>query len=91
MSEAFIDQVASPPVTELHVWIGHYAEGGEGILSGDFPMPYALGLRHMPLMNSDRAVAETFAPMARRIQSSSQHAASRITRIELRTFRAVTS
>jgi hypothetical protein len=91
MSEVFVDQPPSPPVTELHVWIGHYAEGGEGLLSGDFPMPHGLGTRHMPLMNSDRAAAEAFAPAARRIQSSSQHMASRITRIELRTFRAVTS
>jgi hypothetical protein len=35
MSEVFIDQVALPPVTELHVWIGHYAEGGEGIRVAD--------------------------------------------------------
>lgn len=91
MSDVFIDQPASPPVTELHVWIGHYAEGGEGMLSGDFPMPHDLGMRHMPLMNSQLERAEAMAPWARRIQSSSQHMASRITRIELRTFRAVTS
>jgi hypothetical protein len=84
-----VDQPASPPIREIYTWIGHYADGGEGMLSADFPTPGGLGgVRHMPLLNSRREVAETMAPLARRIQSASQHAVSRITKIELRTFKA---
>lgn len=90
MSALFIPLPASPPITEIHLWIGHYAAGGEGLLSADFPLPGGVGMRHMPLMNSIRANAEALAPMARRVQSNSQHTASCITRVELRTFRVVT-
>jgi hypothetical protein len=58
------------------------------MLSADMSLPGGHGLRHMPLMNSDRAVAETMGTLARKVQSASQHTASRITKIELRTFRA---
>lgn len=90
MSDVFIPLPASPPIVELHLWIGHYAGGGEGLLSADFPLPGAdaIGLRHMPLMSSDRAKTAAMKPIARRVQSNSQGTASRITRIELRTFRA---
>jgi hypothetical protein len=90
MDEVILDLPASPPITELHVWIGHYAQGGEGLISADLPMPGDLGMRHMPLMNSSKRVAASLAPLARQAQSASQHVAARITRIELRTFRMVT-
>ena len=91
MVEVLIDVPSSPPITELHMWISHYADGTEGIIAGNLPLPNGLGNRFMPLMNSRRDVAEAFAPMARRIQSATQHAGNRIVRLELRTFRAVTT
>jgi hypothetical protein len=91
MVDVFIDEPTSQPFTEIHIWIGHYADGTEGILACDFPLPGGLGTRFMPLMHSKHEVAESLAPTARRIQSASQHAANRVVRVELRTFRAVTS
>lgn len=84
------DEPPSPPMTEVHIWIGHYAGGGEGMLAASAPLPDGKD-RFMPLMNSRRAAAESFEPLAKQIQSASQHAEGRIVRIELRTFRAVTS
>jgi hypothetical protein len=84
------DTPGSPPMTEIHIWIGHYADGTEGMLAADFPM-LAGAIRHMPLMNSRRHIAENFETLAKAIQSASQHAQGKIVRIELRTFRAVTN
>jgi hypothetical protein len=33
MDEVILDLPASPPIAELHAWIGHYAQGGEGLIS----------------------------------------------------------
>jgi hypothetical protein len=89
ISEVIRELPGSPPITELHVWIGHHASGREGIISADFLTPD--GMRHMPLLNSKRVVSEACAPIARKVQSASQHHADRIVRIELRTYRAVSS
>ena len=91
MNDVLIDEASSPPITELHIWIGHYADGTEGIIAGSLPLPNGLGRRFMPLMSSRREVVEMLAPMARQIQSASQHATKRIVRLEIRTFRAVTT
>jgi hypothetical protein len=91
MIDLLLDEPASPPIVEVHIWIGHYATGGEGILGAELPKPVGPGTTFMPLFNSSRTVAEGFEHLAKRIQSASQHARARITKIELRTFRAVTS
>jgi hypothetical protein len=83
----FLPLPPSPPVVELHAWIGHYRDGGEGILSADLPL--AGQIRHMPLMNSQRATALKLHRLARQIQQQSQSTPAAIVRIELRTFRAV--
>lgn len=91
MADVLLDEPASPPMTEVHIWIGHYANGGEGMIAASMPPIDGAPPHFMPLMNSRRAVAEGFEPLARRIQSASQHSNGRITRIELHTFRAVAS
>jgi hypothetical protein len=86
------DMPSSPPMTEIHVWIGHYADGTESMLSAGLLMPDGT-THHMPLLNSRREVAERAGDTARKVQSASQHStvARKIVRIELRTFRAVMS
>lgn len=80
------DTPGSPPIREVHIWIGHYADGTEGILAADFPVMDGATIRHMPLMNSRRDAALTFEQIAKNIKSASQHARARIMAIELRTF-----
>ena len=91
MTDVLNDLPASPPIVELHVWIGHFQGGGEGMVAADLPLPGGLGQRHMPLMNSRRDRAESMRPLAERVKSASQHGENRIVRLELRTFRVVTS
>jgi hypothetical protein len=91
MPDLLIESPAGAPFMEVHIWIAHYAAGGESMIAADIPLPGGLGMRHMPLMNGRRHVAESLAPLARRIQSASQHASERIVRLELRTFRAMSS
>lgn len=76
---------ASPPFTELFVWIAHHADGSEGILAADLE-PVRGVKRHMPLMNGHRDMAERMTNRAKAIQSSSQHTKHRIVRVELRRF-----
>jgi hypothetical protein len=83
------DTPGSPPMTEVHIWIGHYQDGTEGMLAADMEVMPGI-LRHMPLMHSRREIADAAGDLARRIQEASP-AGHRIVRIELRTFRAVTS
>lgn len=94
MNQLLIDPGGSEPFQEVFIWIGHYADGTEGMLSADFVMPVATGervTRHMPLMSSQRVPAAEMAPIARNIQSASQHAPRRIVRVELRRFVAETN
>lgn len=88
MSDILIDTGSVPPVRELWVWIGHYADGSEGILGVELPL--VGNLRHMPLMNTGRESAERLVTIAKRIQDESQDFGLPIMRIELRQFRAVT-
>lgn len=90
MVELIIDEKSSPPMTEIHIWIGHYADGTECMMATDFPV-VGLITRPMPLMNSRRDIAESLAPLARKAQSASRHLTAPIIRVELRTFRAVMS
>jgi hypothetical protein len=90
MADVIIDTPSSAPMVEVHIWISHYADGTEGIIATDFPLA-GMVTRHIPLMHSVRATAEAFADIARKAQSASQHTGARIVRLELRTFRAVTS
>lgn len=91
MTDLYLD--APPPgdqrIRQIHVWIATYANGSEGIISADLPMPVGLGTRHMPLMNSKRDVAENLQPLARRAQRAAMHQADRIVSIRLVTFAAV--
>jgi hypothetical protein len=73
----------------LYVWVGVHADGGEGILSTDLPLPLPGGTRHTPLMSSRRELAERLRPLAREVQRASMHLADRFVRIELREFRVV--
>lgn len=89
MSEpTILDVPSSPPFRELWLWIGHYADGSERLMSADLPL--AGCMRHMPLMNSRREIADQLGGIARRIQNASQHGDAPIVRIELRQFRAAT-
>jgi hypothetical protein len=87
-----IDMPPSEPMTELHAWIGHYADGREGLLASGLRYPDG-STHHMPLVSSRRRDVERAGKIARDIQSASQHSnvAGKIIRIELRTFRAVMS
>lgn len=71
-------------INELHVWISIDANGGEGMLSADLPLPF--GTRHTPLMSSKREIAERMRPIAEHLQRTATTDARRI-EIELRTFR----
>jgi hypothetical protein len=75
------------PITEIYVWIAVHANGGEGILSADLPTP--VGPRHMPLMSSDRDIAEGMGGVARAIEMASRAAGTWVT-VEMRSFRLVT-
>ena len=37
MADVLLDEPASPPMTEVHIWIGHYANGGEGMIAASMP------------------------------------------------------
>lgn len=89
MVDVLNDLPGSPPMREVHIWIGHYTDGSEGMLAADFPMIDGLTTRHMPLMSSQRNGAERLKPFAEKIQRLSQRGRSKITRLELRTFHAV--
>lgn len=70
-----------PSISEVYVWVAHYADGTEGIEFND-------GLRsHPALVHDSPDGAKSFlGHAARSIKSSSQHAPNRIVRIELRKF-----
>jgi hypothetical protein len=92
MSEPGDDYIDLPPpatqrIAELHVWIATYPDGSEGIVSSDLPLPNGTGVRHMPLMNSRRDVAEQLEPLAQRARRAAMHRADRIVTVRLVTFR----
>jgi hypothetical protein len=91
MSDVIYGEAPGPSqrVETLYVWVGVHADGGEGILSADMPLPLPGGTRHTPLMSSRRDLAESLRPLARQIQRNSMHLADRFVRIELREFRMV--
>jgi hypothetical protein len=74
-------------ISALHVWIAVYADGSEGIVSTDIPMPDGQGMRHMPLMSSDLDLAKSLEVRARRLQVAAIHQADRIVRMRLVTYR----
>lgn len=91
MVDIQLDFPGSPPMREVHIWIGHYADGTEGMLAADLPLPGMDVTRHMPLMSSRRETAENMRSLAEHIRSLSKHGHAEMVRIELRTFQAITS
>jgi len=73
-------------ITEIHVWIGVGADGQEAMLLAELAMATGGGI-HMPLQASRRDVAERLGDLAQRICQESDQ----LTRVELRTFRALAS
>jgi hypothetical protein len=74
-------------VIEIHAWIATHADGSEGIVSADIPMP--MGMRHSPLLSSKRTVAEKLEPLARKIRQQAMHQANRVVSMKLITFRRI--
>jgi hypothetical protein len=89
MKDNYLDM--PPPgeqrITELHLWVATYPDGGEGVVSADIPIP-DIGSRHMPLMSSKRAVAERLKPYAESAQQAAA-GAGRIVSLQLVTYRRV--
>jgi hypothetical protein len=75
---------ASQRVRALHAWIAIYPDGSEGIMSAD--MTFDGQRRHMPLLSSQRATAESLRPIAERVRDEALRQAHRDIRIELRRF-----
>jgi hypothetical protein len=86
--------VNNPPaadkrVTELHCWIGAHDDGGEGIMSTDMDLGDGIGLRHIPLMTSNRAVAEEMRPNVERMLGEARAQGAKMVTAYLVTFRRV--
>jgi hypothetical protein len=91
MVDILMPSSASPPIVEVHIWIGVYASGGEGILAMGLAAPIGAGTANMPMMHSRREIAARLEPTARRIMDKARGTADELTSVELRTFRAVQS
>lgn len=84
---------APPPadqrVTEMHVWIATHPDGAEGIASADVDFGPGFGLRHMPLMSSQRGTAEKMHVWAEELRQQALVQAGKRVTLRLVTFRKV--
>jgi hypothetical protein len=84
-----VDPEPSPPISEVHIWIGVYADGSNGILSADLGSFSDGVMRHGPLMHSCREVAVRAQPIVDHIRRAtlSLPAARHIVSVKLECFR----
>ena len=80
---------AEKRVDELHVWIATHPDGGEGIASADVDFGPGFGLRHMPLMSSQRGTAEQMQGWADLMRQQALIQAGKRVTLRLVTFRKV--
>lgn len=77
------DLAPLPAIRELHVWIGHFAGDGEGMLTINVPIPDREGVRQISLLAPTRLTALGMGDFAKQVQRASN---GQMVRLELRTF-----
>lgn len=59
-------------IETIHAWICTQEDGSEGIMSADMPGPPGMLKRHIPLLSSQRHLAEAFLPLVDRLVSAAR-------------------
>lgn len=89
MSDVRMDRPGNPPIRELHVWIGHYSDGSEGMLSAQVAgLVSGMGTRTTLLVLTDRQSGERLRRVAEMVRTTSLDTLNPIITLELRSFRA---